>query len=98
MRIRARCRTLSGLRDQGEIQDISEHGCRITMPSLNAAVGCHVIVTPEHMEGIAGIVRWRAQGVAGVEFDHPLYGPIVEHLGRLHPAVATIAVAEAFRS
>lgn len=80
----ARCRTLSGIRDEGAIHDISAHGCCVTMRALCLSVGNRVIVKPDGMEGIFGIVRWIAGGKAGIEFEQPLYGPIVEHLSQRH--------------
>jgi hypothetical protein len=82
----ARCRTFSGLRHTALLTDISTHGCCVTCQGLLFAVGTRLVIQPEGMEGIAGVVRWIAKDRAGVEFDVPLYPPIVEHLSRQHPA------------
>ena len=37
------------------------------------------------MEGIPSVVRWVAKDKVGVEFDVPLYEPIVEHLSSQNP-------------
>lgn len=80
----ARCRTMGGMRDEAYLCDISTHGCRIVTRSLYLSVGMRVTIKPEGMEAIGGVVRWLGQDGAGVEFDNPLYGPVVEHLCALH--------------
>lgn len=78
----AKCRTMGGMRDQGELSDISTHGCRVSTRSLYLSVGSRVSIKPEGLESISGVVRWIVGNHAGVEFDTPLYGPIVDHLVR----------------
>ncbi|MDE2405907.1 MAG: PilZ domain-containing protein [Sphingomonadales bacterium] len=90
----ARCRTLSGIRDEGAIHDISEHGCCVTMRALCLSVGNRVVVKPDGLEGIFGVVRWIAGGKAGIEFEQPLYGPIVEHLSQRHRPSGSVALAD----
>ncbi|WP_255351599.1 hypothetical protein ACLIMP_00740 [Novosphingobium aerophilum] len=34
---------------------------------------------------MTGIVRWLSGDFAGIEFDRPLFGSVIEHLVRLHP-------------
>ncbi len=81
----ARCRTSSGLRDAAELTDISTHGCCVACKGLIFDVGARLFIQPEGMEGIASVVRWVVKDKVGVEFDVPLYEPIVEHLSSLHP-------------
>jgi len=90
----ARCRTLNGTRDEGAIHDISTHGCCVTMRTLCLNVGSRVIVRPNGLEGIAGIVRWIDRARAGIEFDAPLYGPIVEHLSQRHGSAGSFSLAD----
>ena len=45
-------------------------------------VGARVVIKPDGMEAISGVVRWLADRRAGVQFDMPLYGPVVEHLSQ----------------
>jgi len=78
--IAAQCRTQSGLRDSGRISDISPEGCCVATNSLFVRVGLRVLIKPDGMEGLSGVVRWIEGNRAGVQFDAPLYGPIVEHL------------------
>lgn len=80
----AQCRITSGLRDTGEISDISTQGCCIKTDTLLFRVGSHVLIRPDGMEALGGTVRWIAGDCAGLEFDRILYGPIIDHLVRLH--------------
>lgn len=89
----ARCRTLSGTRDEGALHDLSAHGCCVTMRTLCLNVGSRVIVRPAGLEGIAGVVRWIAGDRAGIEFEKPLYGPIVEHLSQRHAPHGEVSLA-----
>ena len=82
----AQCRTQNGLRDMGRISDISAEGCCVTTNSLFFKVGTRVVIRPEGMEGLTGVVRWIAGDKAGVEFDCPLYGPVIDHLAVHHSA------------
>lgn len=90
--IRARCRTLNGIRGEGAIHDISANGCSVTLPSLRLKVGSRVIVKPEGLEAIAGIVRWTSKGRAGIEFNRPLYEPVLDDLSRRHRPAGTVTI------
>ena len=78
----ARCRSLNGFLDEVVVRDISAHGCRIVSFALTVRTGARVIVQPTGLEGLCGTVRWVRGHEAGVEFDCPLYLPVVEHLHR----------------
>ena len=78
----ARCRTLSGFIDDVVIRDLSPEGCRIMSFALSVRPGAKVVLRPEHMEGLCGTVRWVCAHEAGIEFERPLYAPVVEHLHR----------------
>ncbi|WP_065762409.1 PilZ domain-containing protein [Novosphingobium sp. PP1Y] len=78
------CRTQAGMRDEGEISDISVEGCCIRPRSLFFRVGTRVIIRPEGMEALTGVVRWNKNDVAGIEFDRPIYAPVVDHLAQRH--------------
>jgi hypothetical protein len=82
--LRAQCRTQSGLRDLGSIADLTAEGCCVITNELFVRVGARVIIRPEGMEGLSGVVRWVKGNRAGVEFDSPLYGPVVDHLVSHH--------------
>jgi hypothetical protein len=89
----ATCRTQSGLRDTGRISDISAHGCRLTMNTLVVRIGARVTIRPQGLEGVTGVVRWIEGQQAGIEFDAPLYEPVVDHLSRLHADGAPVGVS-----
>ncbi len=66
------------------VSDITTHGCSIATTSQIHDAGTRVFVRPEGLEAILGTVRWVIGGKFGVEFDAPLYAPVVDHLHRLH--------------
>jgi len=78
----ARCRTLKGFVEDVVIRDISAEGCRIVSHALTVRSGAQVVVRPNGMEGLCGTVRWVRGQEAGIEFDRPLYLPVVEHMHR----------------
>ncbi|MCB2078540.1 MAG: PilZ domain-containing protein [Novosphingobium sp.] len=84
--MRAQCRTQSGLRDSGKISNISPEGCCVTTNGLFVKVGARVVVRPDGMEGLTGIIRWVEGQTAGVEFDAPIYPPVLDHLASIHAA------------
>lgn len=88
----ANCRTQSGLRGSGRISDISPQGCCISTNGLFVRVGLKVVIRPEGLEGVLGTVRWIDGERAGIEFDKPLYEPVVDHLARLHAAGEDVAI------
>ncbi|MDE1916644.1 MAG: PilZ domain-containing protein [Sphingomonadales bacterium] len=80
----AKARTMGGMRDEAYLCDISTHGCRIVTKSLYLSVGMRVTIKPEGMEAIGGVVRWVSEEGVGIQFDNPLYAPVVEHLCARH--------------
>jgi hypothetical protein len=87
------CRTQSGLRDNARISDISPQGCCLATHSLAFSPGMRVVIRPQGLEGITGTVRWTEGYSAGVEFDAPLYEPVVDHLSQLHAANKPVTVS-----
>jgi hypothetical protein len=87
------CRTASGLRDECHIADISSKGCCIATRKLFVRIGARVTVRPQGIEGLTGIVRWVSGNLVGIEFDAPLYEPVVDHLTELYADGATIAIS-----
>lgn len=92
--IGAHCRTQSGLRDRGRITDLSPEGCCVVTNALFVKAGVRVLVKPDGMEGISGVVCWVDSTRAGVRFDKPLYAPVVDYLARRFgpEAFATISL------
>lgn len=62
--------------------DLSAEGCRIDRNGFRLFVGQHLLLRPEAFEPIRATVRWITPAHAGLEFDRPLYGPVVQHLQR----------------
>ncbi len=80
----ARCRSRTGFLDRGTISDLSAEGCRFESFALTLHAGDLVVINPEGIEGICGKVRWVKGHSAGIEFERPLYAPVVDHLHRRH--------------
>jgi hypothetical protein len=89
----AQCRTITGIRDEGYLSDISAEGCCITTRGILFLVGSRVMIKPKGMEGLSGVVRWIEGHRAGVQFDTPLYAPIVDHLANLYAAGSAVSVS-----
>lgn len=88
----ATCRTHSGMCDNGYISDISPHGCRLATSTLAVRIGARIVIRPQGSEGLMGIVRWIDGQHAGIEFEAPLYEPVVDHLSQLHAAGTPVGV------
>lgn len=93
VKMAATCRTQSGMRDNAQISDISPHGCRLTPNTLAVRIGLRIVIRPQGLEGVCGIVRWIEGQQAGIEFEAPLYEPVVDHLSQLHAAGKTVDVS-----
>lgn len=80
----ARVRSRTGFLDRVVITNLTREGCRIECHALTVHAGDLVLLRPEGLEGLGGTIRWTRREMAGVEFERPLYGPVVEHLLRCH--------------
>lgn len=80
VRMPASCRSSTGLRDEGWLEDISAVGCCFVTRAMCFKVGSHIVLRPGGLEGITGIVRWVHANRCGVEFSRPLYGAVLDHL------------------
>jgi hypothetical protein len=78
--LQARCRFGTNACVPVMVYDLSVGGCRIARPGHSLRVGDTVIVRTDILEGLTGQVRWVDLDHAGVCFDRPLYGPVVEHI------------------
>jgi hypothetical protein len=78
--IHAECRTQTGLFGRVEIMDLTPEGCRIFAKGLPMRVGQRIRLKPQNFQPIPGIVRWIEYDFAGIEFERPLYLPVIEHL------------------
>jgi hypothetical protein len=56
--------------------------CKVKAVANFAAVGDSVTIKPEALEALTGTVRWKEDGWLGVEFNNPMYGPVVDYLAK----------------
>jgi hypothetical protein len=84
----ASCRNSMGRRSDVILSDISEDGCGITAADGLLKAGQLVVVRLESLEALPGQVVWVRGNRAGVKFERPLYGPVVEHLVRVQLTAA----------
>lgn len=80
--IQARCRFGATAIVPVVVYDISTGGCRISRPGHSLRIGETVILRTDILEGLSGEVRWVDLDEAGIRFERPLYGPVVEHIHR----------------
>ena len=62
------------------ISDLSARGCRIVTTDEGISAGTSLFVRLNHLAPLRATVRWRGQGNMGLEFDQPLYIPVLDHL------------------
>jgi len=55
-------------------------------------VGAHVVIRPEGLEALGGVVRWIKRDFAGIEFDRAIYPTVVDHLVQMHRTGAELAM------
>lgn len=55
-------------------------------------VGTHVVIRPEGLEALGGVVRWIKRDFAGIEFDRAIYPPAVDYLVQMNRAGAELAL------
>ncbi len=89
-----RCKSRSGKSDDVIISDITAHGCSLTSRITRFKPGQPVLLRPESLELVCGTVRWASGIRAGIEFDKPIYEPVLDHLVRRFPAMATDSPGE----
>jgi hypothetical protein len=83
----AAVRNVFGVKTTGRVIDVSQHGCQIELRSGYLREGQFVSIRIGGLEPWVGIVRWGDLKSYGIEFSHPLYAPIVDHLALNHPMV-----------
>lgn len=62
------------------LQDLSETGCRFFDRNGSLEKDTQIRLTIGGMGPFDATVRWNRQQYVGVEFDRPIYGPILEHI------------------
>lgn len=63
------------------VTNLSRFGCRV-VGSADCAVGSTLFVRLDQLAALRTTVRWRSGSVIGLEFDSPLYLPVLDHLMR----------------
>jgi PilZ domain len=79
----ALCRTSLGRASDVILSNLSAEGCGMTASEGLLKPRQQVVVRLDSLEGLPGVVCWVRGKRAGVKFDRPLYGPVVEHLVRV---------------
>lgn len=68
----------------GQIVNLSEAGCKVKATAHRAEIGASVFIKPSGLELIVGKVIWTQENQFGVEFQEPIYRPVVDHLVRVN--------------
>lgn len=67
------------------LEDLSEQGCQFRLPiQAGLPVGATVTISIAGLTPFVATVRWYRGGWAGVEFDLPVYPPVLAHLQRTY--------------
>ena len=78
--LNAQCRSSNGGVNEIQILDLSEAGCMINKRMLTMQPGDRVLVKPQGLTYLPTSVLWVEEEEAGLAFEQPLYGPVLEHL------------------
>jgi len=78
--IKATCRTPRGGVIEIDILDLSEAGCLIDKRMISMAEGERVLIKMGNLSFLPANVLWIEEDEAGLSFEQPLYGPVIEHL------------------
>lgn len=63
------------------MEDLSEQGCQFWLPRKNGLPkGSVIALYIEKVGPFAATVRWSREGWVGVEFDLPVYPPVLKHI------------------
>lgn len=62
------------------ISDLSARGCRVWTTDDSIGVGSCVFVRLNDLAPLRATARWRRGASVGLEFDQPLYIPVLDHL------------------
>ena len=64
-----------------KLKDLSEQGCQFRLPrSAKLRPGAIINLRIADLGPFSATVRWRRDNWVGVEFDIPVYGPVLEHM------------------
>jgi len=77
------CRYRSGMRLDLKILEVSAGGCMVESPGWSVRPDEGISVKLPGLGYQHATVVWIEDGRAGVAFEEPLYGPMLEHIERL---------------
>jgi hypothetical protein len=78
----AQCRTSRGGVSDIQVLDLSEVGCLIDKRMISMQQGDRVLIKLEGLAYLPATVLWIEEGEAGLSFEQPIYGPVLEHVRR----------------
>lgn len=69
------------------VENISEWGCQFWIPRRTGLpLGTVIALYIEDVGPFPATVRWSRDGWIGIQFDLPVYGPVLDHLSLTHGA------------
>jgi hypothetical protein len=86
--VTATCRTSLGSVSDVILSNLSVDGCGLTTAEGLLRSGQQIVIRLHSLEPLPGKVCWVRDERAGVKFDRPLYGPVVEHLVRVQLTIS----------
>jgi hypothetical protein len=88
--LKAKCRAPGGGVSEISILDINELGCLIHKGWMRIENGERLLLKMSGLEYKLAYVSWVEDEQAGLSFEEPLYGPVLQHLlsGMEQPHVA----------
>ncbi len=75
-----RYRTGNGVPKDVDVLEISERGCRFYDRFGRLVAGSELTFRVGPIGPIPATVRWCNDYVVGIEFETPIYGPVLEHI------------------
>jgi len=78
--ITAKCRLPNGSVNEIDIIDINEAGCLASKGWTRMEGGDRVLIKLPGLEHKVAFVAWAEDEQAGITFEEPLYGPVLQHL------------------
>lgn len=78
--LEAQCRSKAGGVNEIRVLDLSEVGCMIDKRMMRMEQGDRVLIKLEGLAYLPTSVVWVEEDEAGLSFEQPLYGPVLEHL------------------
>ena len=80
----AKLRIIGGKGFDVAVTDLTVDGCSIALQGVELRQKQAVSIKLESLDFIKGRITWSSETGAGLEFERPLYGPVVEHLLRTY--------------